>query len=206
MELIWITALRYFLGVVLLAAAIPKLRDISTFEEGLPFHGKLPGGVTRLVAVAVPSVELALALALIAGFLPGWAAAGAVSMLALFTSKTVADIVRGKVVRCNCFSSESKFISPVKLLIRNSLLITISAAVMAESGLTADGLFAGASYTFKHQLAAVVFALEMTLAGYLFLGDFDIRRALRYLRPASVDAAAGTHGAHGEGVMSRVTC
>lgn len=78
----------------------------------------LPGADT--LAVGVPVAELALALGLVV--VPGWAAAGALALLAAFSVFLGNAIRAGVEVGCGCFGSAATDpVSPVEL-VRNGLL------------------------------------------------------------------------------------
>lgn len=112
------------LAAVFAWAGISKLgsraRTARTFRAlGLPAAGTL--------ALAVPAVELALAVGLVLA--PGWAAAGALALLAAFTVFLARAVRAGVEVGCGCFgSSGGDPVSTVEL-VRNGFLAV--AAVLA---------------------------------------------------------------------------
>lgn len=99
-----------------------RRRTTRTFRSlGLPTADAL--------AVAVPAVELALAVGLVV--VPGWAAAGALALLAAFTTFLVKAIRAGVDVGCGCFGSAATDpVSPVEL-VRNGLLAVAALLALA---------------------------------------------------------------------------
>lgn len=105
------------LAVLFAWAGVAKLgarrRTTRTFRLlGLP--------AADVLAVGVPAVELALAVGLV--IVPGWAAAGALALLAAFTVFLGRAVRAGVEVGCGCFGSAATDpVSPVEL-VRNGLL------------------------------------------------------------------------------------
>jgi uncharacterized membrane protein YphA (DoxX/SURF4 family) len=115
------------LAVVFARAGVTKLGDRGGTARSFAALGLPPGA-----AVAVPVVELVLALALL--LIPGWAAAGALALLAAFSTFLVRAVRAGVRAPCNCFGSARH--APVSWveLARNGIL-----AIAATVALTADG-------------------------------------------------------------------
>ena len=96
------TIFAVMLAGVLLWAAVTKFQDrtgtVTGFEQlGLPR--------AHLLATAVPMVEAATALALLAE--PGWGGVVAFALLAGFTVVLVTTIRTGRMVPCRCFGGTS---------------------------------------------------------------------------------------------------
>jgi hypothetical protein len=114
---------RIVLAAVLVFAAIAKLRDRKrVVEQMADFVGRR---AAPLASVAVPGVELALAIALLAvpqQAWPGWLAA---ALLLVFTGVLVRAEVRH--VPCPCFGTSSSA-RPVGSLaiIRNGVLLALA--------------------------------------------------------------------------------
>ena len=91
-------------------------------------------------AVVVPVVELTLALGLVVA--PGWAAAGALAMLAAFSVFLLRAIRAGVDVGCGCFGSAGT--EPVSYveLVRNGLMALAAVAALATPRPVAPGLAA----------------------------------------------------------------
>lgn len=91
-------------------------------------YGVLPPRQARLLAPALPIVELALAVLCVAGVaLP--LTAGAIALLLLaFTAAIVANLAQGRHVRCHCFGDTGTVIGPA-VLVRNVALLAVAAAI-----------------------------------------------------------------------------
>ena len=111
------------LVVVLAVAAAAKVRrPAETAEDframGLPAAGWL--------AVVVPAVEVACALALVV--VPGWGGVAAFGLLALFTANLVVVLRSGRAVRCACFGAASRAPVSRRHLLRNAGLMALALA------------------------------------------------------------------------------
>jgi len=112
-----------------------------------------PGGL----AVAVPAVELGLAVALVV--VPGWAAAGALALLAAFTVFLARAVRSGVDVGCGCFGSAGNDpVSGVEL-VRNALLALAAALALAAPSPTVPDLPAVLVAGLGVALGALVLAL-----------------------------------------------
>jgi hypothetical protein len=97
-------ALRLFLGLVLLATAVGKLLDVEGFARVLATYEAFPEAALRSLAVAVPLLELAIAIWLFSGRLLVAAAAAALALHAVYTVWAAAALLRGlRVPNCGCF-------------------------------------------------------------------------------------------------------
>ncbi len=97
-------ALRLFLGLVLLATAAGKLLDIEGFARVLATYEAIPEAALRPLAVAVPLVELAIAIGLLSGRLLVAAAGAALALHAVYTVWAAAALLRGlQIPNCGCF-------------------------------------------------------------------------------------------------------
>ena len=94
-------------AIVLLAAAVLKLRDRARSADALATYGIRPAGARFSVLALVVMVELATAAALIAGL--GWAAAAACALFAIFALATAGALLAGRAGRpCACFGAGSR--------------------------------------------------------------------------------------------------
>lgn len=117
-----IRLLRVLVTLVLLVAAVEKLRDPAAFGQAIERYRLLREWPSAVLALYLPWLELTLALA---WWLP-WTRrqAGAVicGLLAVFTVAVVSVLVRGLDIRCGCFGERLDF-SPPFALVRNILLL-----------------------------------------------------------------------------------
>ena len=102
----WLTILaRLAIAGVFVAAAIPKMIDPAAFAENVSNYHVLPPTMVGYVALAVPVLELVVALALVAGVEAKGAALVAAGMLIAFTAGMGQAMARGIDVSCGCFGS-----------------------------------------------------------------------------------------------------
>lgn len=121
--------LRYFVGLLLLAAAVAKLRGFDGFRENLTTSFDIGDAQSRLVAPAVVSAELAVAALVLGGAArPGlWAA---LLMFCGFTALLGYKLHTHGAIRCACFGGAERSLSGWDLL-RNVLVIAATGAALA---------------------------------------------------------------------------
>jgi uncharacterized membrane protein YphA (DoxX/SURF4 family) len=101
-----VALLRVGLGVLFLAAAVPKLADPTGFAKAVGNYHLLPVAAERALALALPAIELIVGLALIAGVADAGASLLAFAMLLVFTLAIGAALARGLDISCGCFDTE----------------------------------------------------------------------------------------------------
>lgn len=102
--MLW-TIIASAVGGVLLLAGVPKVRDREGLLRVVRGYRILPAPLERLVAATLPSVEIALGVALIAGFAPRAAAAVAAVLFAGFCAGLTVNLLRGRrELDCGCFA------------------------------------------------------------------------------------------------------
>ena len=104
------------LGVIFIAAALPKIADPPAFAHMIYNYRMLPGGVVNLLALWLPWVELFAGLALVLGVFRRAAASIVVLMLVLFIAAIGFNLLRGHAVDCGCFDVRAAGKSPEQLL------------------------------------------------------------------------------------------
>ena len=100
----WVS--RWGVGLSLLLASLPKLRDPAAFHEHVAVFGLLNDGAAEMVAWALPVFELVVGLSLWSGV---WLAGGmlwAIVMLAGFSGLQLWAWTTGVEAPCGCFSLE----------------------------------------------------------------------------------------------------
>lgn len=121
--LVW--AARLVLAGVLVAAAVSKLRD----RENLPGRLEMlavPAGAVPAVAVGLPTVELLVAVGLVAwpsSVVPTCVALG---LLLLFSVVAAATLSRGGEVPCACFGGASDEPISARTIVRNAWLVALA--------------------------------------------------------------------------------
>ena len=126
--------LRYFVGLLLLAAAVAKLRGFDGFRENLATSFDIGAARSRMLAPAVVLAELAVAALVLGGAVRVglWAA---LLMFCAFTALLGYKFHTHGAVRCACFGGAERSLSGLDLL-RNVLVI---GAIGAGLALPHDG-------------------------------------------------------------------
>lgn len=150
-----------FLAGVFVVAGAAKVRTpratASTFERlGVP--------VPRVLARAVPALELVVATALLAA--PRAGAVAAFVLLGAFTAVLARAVARGLDVSCGCFGAASHSAVTAVTLLRNGLLLVVAATVLAFG-----------SAPVRPSLAAVVLTSTTVLLGGIAVTAADVRRS-----------------------------
>ena len=96
--------LRFFIALVLLATAVGKLLDVEGFARVLETYEAFSTLALWPLALAVPLVELALALWLFTGRRLAAAASAALVLHGVYTIWATASLLRGlQIPNCGCF-------------------------------------------------------------------------------------------------------
>jgi uncharacterized membrane protein YphA (DoxX/SURF4 family) len=169
----WI--LRAALALLFAAAALHKLRDRRRFEATLGDYRVLPEAIVPAAAAAVPGLELAVAVLLLAPLaVPAAALAGA-GLLAVYSAAIAANLARGRRhIDCGCLGGRGREPLSASLLARNGALVA-ACLVLAASRPGGRGL---AWVDFVSIAGGVaVLALLFTAAQTLASGWTRARRA-----------------------------
>jgi putative oxidoreductase len=97
------TGIRWFLGVLLLWAAVSKLANPTEFLASIyAYELPLPRGLMQFTAVVLPWIELLCGLLLLANF---WteSAVAAAGLMGVFVMATGQAWARGLEISCGCF-------------------------------------------------------------------------------------------------------
>ena len=127
----------WILGATFLAAALPKIMDPPGFAEALHAYHLLPDAALAPFALALPWLELMLALALITGLARRSAGLLALTMLILFMGALTLNLAWGNPVDCGCFGTRASTRSiaerlmDMKLdLVRDGALLLLAAIAL----------------------------------------------------------------------------
>jgi thiol-disulfide isomerase/thioredoxin/uncharacterized membrane protein YphA (DoxX/SURF4 family) len=160
---------RFLLTVVFAVAGTTKIADPAGTRKALADFG-VPEFLVRSVAVLLPLLELALAIALIPAASAGWAAAGVFAMLSLFTAAIGVNLARGRAPDCHCFGQLHSEPIGWKTIMRNAALAIVSALVVWQQakhpGLSVVDAFEGFSrieFAFLALAALAAFQLWFSL-------------------------------------------
>jgi methylamine utilization protein MauE len=121
-------AARVVLVVTFTVSAIAKARSWRTLPDAMRAFGFAPP-FDRVVAYALPAVELFVAVALVVSWSSVWPVWVAVGLLALFTVFVVRAAVRH--TPCPCFGASSTTPAGALTVLRNGVLLAI--AVLATA-------------------------------------------------------------------------
>ncbi|MEU6259550.1 MauE/DoxX family redox-associated membrane protein [Streptomyces sp. NPDC047043] len=93
------------LGLVLIVAALPKLRTAAAFGKTVEAYGLLPGRLAHAVGRTLPWAELVTGATLLTGPLWRTAATAAALMFVAFTAGLTVNLMRGRTdLSCGCFA------------------------------------------------------------------------------------------------------
>lgn len=181
MEEAWeLTALagRLLLGFIFLRAGVTKLLGTADFSRAVAGYELLPKALIAPVATWLPRIELAAALALLAGILTVVAAAGVAVLLALFAVAVAINLLRGRTIDCGCESSTAPEQIGWGLVARDAGLVCLALFVALETpvALSVDAVWKEGGAVSTSDAVAVLLATSV-----IFLG-LTIAKEARRLR------------------------
>jgi uncharacterized membrane protein YphA (DoxX/SURF4 family) len=91
------------LGILFIAAALPKLLDPPSFAHMIYNYRILPGGIVNPLALVLPWLELLCGVALVLGIWDRTASALVGFLLLAFTAALTLNLLRGNAIDCGCF-------------------------------------------------------------------------------------------------------
>lgn len=132
------------LASVLLVAGVSKLADRAGSQRGIVEFG-LDARLAKPLAVGVPVVEIAVAIALLFGSTVRFAALAALAVLAGFTVLIAVNVAQGRQPDCHCFGALHSSRAGAGTLIRNGILIALAGLVAtgAWTDDTPEGVLSG---------------------------------------------------------------
>jgi peroxiredoxin len=116
-------AIRLLLAVVFATAAVAKTR--SPGAAALSSFG-IPRRLARPLSIALPAVEVAVAVALLPAGTARYGALAAAGLLAVFTGAVAYQLARGRRPDCNCFGRLHSKPIGVSTFVRNVLLLGLA--------------------------------------------------------------------------------
>ena len=100
----WLTVrVQIALGVIFVAAALPKIVDPPSFAHMIYNYKLVPASMNNLMALVMPWIELLCGLALVLGIWRGTARTIIGVLLATFIIAIGINLVRGNAIDCGCF-------------------------------------------------------------------------------------------------------
>lgn len=100
----WLTIrVQIALGVIFIAAALPKLTDPPSFAHMIYNYRLVPGPLVNLMALTMPWIELLCGVALVLGIWRDTARTLIAAMLVTFIIAISINLARGNAIDCGCF-------------------------------------------------------------------------------------------------------
>lgn len=129
MDPVFAVVLRVFLALVLLVAALHKLREPGRFVAVLDAYHLLPRAIVPAVAHAVPVGEVVVGLLLLAGSAAG--ATGATALFGVYGLAIGINLARGRRdLDCGCGGHGARQPIAPWMLARNAVLLACAAALL----------------------------------------------------------------------------
>lgn len=185
--------IRIFLFGVFALAGIGKLLDLEGSEKAVKGFG-VPGELAKPLSVALPFVELAIAVLLLSTATSWIGAIAALLLLAVFIGGMIFQIAKGNAPDCHCFGQIHSEPVGKSSLIRN-IGFAILSLFLAAQGSEGQGasLADSESGTMQTILILVVAVISVVIAFYLkkvFEQQIQILRRLDLLEVISREGAA----------------
>lgn len=138
----WLTVrVQIALGVLFVAAALPKLVDPPSFAQMIYNYRLVPGGAINALALVMPWLEMLAGMALIFGIWRRSAAITIGGMLVIFIIAIGINLAREHPVNCGCFEVNAVPKSPEELFteMRDVIVRDIGMLLMVGQVLWATG-------------------------------------------------------------------
>jgi peroxiredoxin len=165
-----VSVIQLVLAAVFVVAGLAKARDRAGTRAAVERFG-VPQALAGTTALALPVVELAIAIALFPAATARFAAAAALVLLVAFSIAIARLLIRGEAVACRCFGSLSEAPMSGWTLARNAVLAVLAA--VATFGPTA-GALAWLDEIAPHDRPAAIAIIVLALA-VLALGAFCLQ-------------------------------
>jgi len=118
-------------GLVFLAAALPKIGDPGSFALSVHYFRIVPLAIENLIAVSLPWVELVAGLALVLGIRAREGGVIVTAMMAVFTVAVASALARGLDFECGCFGTgDGARVGAGKLFENTGLLLLAAIATL----------------------------------------------------------------------------
>ena len=119
---------RIVLGIIFVYASFEKIRDPGAFASNIQNYQFLPYGLTNLMAIMLPWVELYVGACLILGVFVDGAALLSAGMMVMFIVAISQAVGRGLDIDCGCFKQSGSTVG-LDLLARDVVWLAISILV-----------------------------------------------------------------------------
>ena len=162
-------AFRFALAALFAVAGASKLRRRREFEQMVRNYDVVPAAWARVIAVALPPIEVTVAVLLAVGLALRVVSFVVAAMLAAFIVAVAINLVRGRDIDCGCFGTVAQRRITWVTVLRNAALLAMAALLSyrAPTALALDDLIAanrldGVSHD---EAVALLFASTLALAG-----------------------------------------
>ncbi|MFZ3579182.1 MauE/DoxX family redox-associated membrane protein [Virgibacillus sp. DJP39] len=121
--IVFILALKIFLGIVFLSTCIEKVYHYSSHKQNIKNYGMMNEKFIPIIALLDVLLESAVALFLIIGVFDVYALSFGVILLLFYTFAIILNLTKGNRFKCGCGGIAGDSMISWKLVIRNFLLI-----------------------------------------------------------------------------------
>jgi len=130
-------AARWILGLTFIYASYHKILYPADFAKIIYGYDLFPNGLINLIAIILPFLELAVALALIIGIYPRSAVLIVNGLLAAFIILLSVNLIRGHEFDCGCFAAQNSGSTNTTetTLIRDFIYLALGLQVLCYRGL-----------------------------------------------------------------------
>lgn len=125
-----VLGIRFLLGGIFVWSGLAKIRQPYDFLSNVYDYELVGAKLGLLVAVVLPWLEVLVGAALLIGLFAGGGMLGAFFLCALFVGVQSSALARGLTIACGCFSATSAGLISYTTLIRTSLLLLASGAIL----------------------------------------------------------------------------
>lgn len=122
---------RILVGAILVIAGVAKIRHgAAAFQKAILGYELVSRRAARLLATALPRVEIVVGAMLVAGVFIGSAATAAFVLILVFSIAIALSLLRGKTHRCGCLGFTSDTVQRVqwRLVYRNLCMLALLVA------------------------------------------------------------------------------
>jgi peroxiredoxin len=188
---------RFALAIVFFVAGVAKLFDRSGSRAAMAGFG-LPKSLAAQLGVALPIVELLVAIALVPAASARWGAFGALVLLGVFVAGIANVMLRGREAECHCFGQLHSSRVGWSTLGRNLVLALVAAFVVAgERGGSSPSYIEWIGTLSRAQMLALfagAIALALFAAGGWFMSHLLRQHGRLLLRLDTLEQALAAHG------------
>ena len=143
----WLTVrVQIALGVIFIAAALPKVLDPPSFAHMIYNYRLIPGPLVNLMALVMPWFELLCGVALVLGIWRRTSALFVGALLGVFIVAISINLARNNPVNCGCFDvtsankSREELLAEMRwVLARDTGMLLMVAQVLAASRAARQG-------------------------------------------------------------------